>query len=277
MSEFLKITEQPSPYRNIEKMPVSAILTAINNEDKTVAFAVETALPQISRLIEAVAGKMKAGGRLIYLGAGTSGRLGILDASEVMPTFGLEEGKVIAIIAGGNKAITHPIENAEDVKMQGWQDLQKIAVSPKDFVIGIAASGTTPFVLGAIENCKQNGIETGCISCNPKSPLAVACDYPVEVIVGPEFISGSTRMKCGTAQKMVLNMITTTVMILLGRVEDNSMVHMKLSNEKVRQRGIRMIMEKGEVSDPEEARKLLLENGSVKKALELIQISKKKK
>lgn len=270
MSYFEKITEQSSPYRNIEKMPVTEILTAINHEDKKVALAVEKALPQIVRLVEAASQKMKQGGRLFYIGAGTSGRLGILDASEAVPTFGVPEGLIVAIIAGGKKAVTKPVENAEDVQMQGWDDLVEKAVSEKDLVIGIASSGTTPYVIGALTSCRTHGIATGCITCNPGSPVADLSDFPVEVVVGPEFITGSTRMKSGTAQKMVLNMISTSVMIQMGRVEDNSMVHMKLSNEKVRQRGTRMIMEKAGISDPEEAKQLLLKAGSVKKALEII-------
>lgn len=276
MSDFVKTTELPSAYRNIEKMSVSEIVTAMNNEDKKVAGAVTNALPEITALIEAIAAKMKSGGRLFYIGAGTSGRLGVLDASEVMPTFGVKEGLVTAIIAGGKHAIIHPVENAEDVEQQGWKDLQNKRVSIADFVVGIASSGTTPYVIGAIEDCRKAGISTGCITCNAGSPVAAICDFPVEVIVGPEFLTGSTRLKSGTAQKMVLNMISTAVMVQLGRVEDNSMVHMQLSNEKVRQRGIRMIMEKGKIADPDLAKKLLLEKGSVKKALELIHTAKGK-
>lgn len=270
MSDFTKITEQSSPYRDIEKMPVADIVAAINNEDKKVAIAVEQALPQIVRLVETASEKLKLGGRLFYIGAGTSGRLGILDASEVVPTFGVPEGLIVAIIAGGKKAVTQPVENAEDVQMQGWNDLVEKEISKKDLVVGIASSGTTPYVVGALMSCRKHGIATGCITCNPGSPVADLSDFPVEVVVGPEFITGSTRMKSGTAQKMVLNMISTTVMIQLGRVEDNGMVHMKLSNEKVRQRGTRMIMEKTGITDPEEAKRLLITTGSVKKALEIV-------
>lgn len=263
---FKKITESPSHYRHLEKMPVAALLANINSEDSLVPSAVQKALPQIENLVKTVADKMLAGGRLFYIGAGTSGRLGVLDASECPPTYGVPAGLVIGIIAGGKKALTSAIEKAEDDDEQGWKDLLAYKVNTKDVVIGIAASGITPYVIGALNNCRQNNIITGSISCNPSSPLSKAADYPIEVVVGPEFVTGSTRMKSGTAQKLVLNMISTAVMIQLGRVEDNRMVNMQLTNEKLIDRGVKMLMEKLNMSDYETAKKLLLESGSVKKA-----------
>jgi len=268
MAEFIKVTEQPSHYRHLEKMPVRDIMAGINNEDKTVAFAVEKALPQIEKLIEAISDKMLAGGRLFYIGAGTSGRLGILDASECPPTYGVPYGLVQGVIAGGDMAITRAVEKSEDDTEQGWIDLLAYNISSTDFVTGIASSGTTPYVIGALGQCRLNGISTGCIACNIGSPLAAATDYPVEVEVGPEFITGSTRMKSGTAQKMILNMISTTVMIQLGRVEDNRMVNMQLTNDKLVDRGTRMVMEKLGLDDYEKAKSLLLQHGSVKKAVD---------
>ena len=265
---FLKITEQPSHYRHLEKMPVAEIIAGINKEDFHVAEAVQKALPQIEKMIEAVSEKMINGGRLFYIGAGTSGRLGILDASECPPTYGVPEGLVIGIIAGGEKAIIHAIENAEDNVAQGWKDLQAYKINSKDVVIGIASSGTTPYVIGALQKCKENNIVTGSIACNPGSPVSKVADFPVEVIVGPEFVSGSTRMKSGTAQKMVLNMISTAAMIKLGRVEDNKMVNMKLTNAKIMKRGTRMLMEKTGILDDAVAKELLLKYKSVKKAME---------
>lgn len=265
---FTKITEQPSNYRHLEQMSVEEILSNINNEDKTVPLAVEKAIPQIEKLVSAIADKMLSGGRLFYIGAGTSGRLAVVDASECPPTYGVPYGLVVAIIAGGDEAITQAVENAEDDKMQGWNDLEKHNITDKDVVIGIAASGTTPYVIGALEECKKRGIITGSITNNPGSPLAVVADFPVEVEVGPEFVTGSTRMKSGTSQKLVLNMISTAVMIQLGRVEDNKMVNMQLTNEKLIDRGTKMIMEKLRITDYELAKGLLLEHGSVKKAVE---------
>lgn len=265
---FEKITEQTSRYRHLDKMSVENILTGINNEDKTVAYAVGRAIPQIEKLVEAAIDKMLGGGRLFYVGAGTSGRLGIVDASECPPTYGVPYGLVIGVIAGGEKAITNSVEYAEDSKEDGWNDLVKYNVSDRDFVIGIAASGTTPYVIGALEGCRNKGIPTGAITNNPGSPLAVISDYPIEVEVGPEFVTGSTRMKSGTSQKLVLNMISTAIMIQLGRVEDNKMVNMQLSNEKLVDRGTKMVMEKAGISNYEEAKKLLLKYGSVKKAVE---------
>ena len=265
---FEKITEQDSHYHHLEKMEVEELLVNINREDQTVATAVAGAIPSITRLAEAVSDKMLMGGRLFYIGAGTSGRLAVVDASECPPTYGVPYGLVNAIIAGGEKAITTAVEFAEDDETQGWLDLQAHRISPKDVVIGIAASGTTPYVIGALEQCRRNGIITGSISCNPDSPVSAAADFPVEVVVGPEFVTGSTRMKSGTAQKLVLNMISTSVMIQLGRVEDNQMVNMQLTNEKLIERGTRMLMEKLDSTDYEQAKALLLEHGSVKKAAE---------
>ena len=265
---FKKITEEPSPYRHLEKMSVAEIIEIMNNEDKNVPLAVERALPEIENLINEVADKMLAGGRLFYIGAGTSGRLGILDTSECPPTYGVPQGLVVGIIAGGNKAITNAVEFAEDDMEQGWKDLQVHHVSKADMVIGIASSGTTPYVIGALQKCKENGISTGSISCNPHSPLSDSADFPVEIIVGPEVVTGSTRMKSGTAQKLVLNMISTTAMIQIGRVEDNKMVNMQLSNDKLINRGIEMFMEKSGIADKVAAKELLLKYGSVKKAIE---------
>lgn len=264
---FQKITEQASHYRHLEKMSVQEILTNINKEDKTVPDAVEKAIPQIEKLVTAIADKMLAGGRLFYLGAGTSGRLGILDASECPPTYGVPHGLVIGLIAGGDTAIRQAVEFAEDNREQGWRDLQAHQVCQKDVVVGIAASGTTPYVIGALQQCRAHGIVTGSISCNPGAPVSQHADYPIEVVVGPEFVTGSTRMKSGTAQKLVLNMISTTVMIQLGRVEDNKMVNMQLSNEKLVDRGVKMVMEQLQLQDYEQAKALLLKHGSVKKAV----------
>lgn len=266
--KFEKITEQTSSHRHLENMTVGEIVASINKEDQTVPLAVEKAIPQIEKLAEAAADKMLMGGRLFYIGAGTSGRLGIVDASECPPTYGVPYGLVIGIIAGGEKAITTAVEFAEDDKEQGWKDLQEYNVSDKDVVIGIAASGTTPYVIGALEECQKRGIITGSIACNPGSPVSAAADFPIEVVVGPEFVTGSTRMKSGTAQKLVLNMISTTVMIQLGRVEDNKMVNMQLTNDKLVDRGTKMLMERIKLNDYEKAKALLLKHGSVKKAAE---------
>ena len=269
MADFISVTEHTSKYRHLEKMTVNELLTTINNEDKTVPLAVEKAIPQIENLVSAIAEKMLSGGRLFYLGAGTSGRLAVVDASECPPTFGVSHELVIALIAGGNKAITQAVEFAEDSREDGWNDLQKYVVNEKDVVVGVAASGTTPYVIGALENCRKNGIKTGCIVCNVNSPVAANADYPVEVVVGPEFITGSTRMKSGTAQKLVLNMISTSVMILLGRVEDNKMVNMQLTNTKLVDRGVKMLMQQLNLEDYEKARELLMQSGSVKKAVDM--------
>lgn len=262
----VKITEQPSKYDHLEKMSVMELLTAINNEDQSVPIAVQKVIPQVEKLVEAVVDNMLQGGRLFYIGAGTSGRLGVLDASEIPPTYGLPMGVVIGVIAGGNKAITTPVENAEDDEMQGWYDLQSYDLTDKDTVVGVAASGTTPYVIGALRECQKNGIVTGSISCNPNAKVSKVADFPIEVVVGPEFVTGSTRMKSGTAQKLVLNMISTTAMIQLGRVEGNRMVNMQLTNEKLIDRGTKMVMEQTGIKEYETAKKLLLEQGSVKKA-----------
>lgn len=270
MDKLVKVTEQPSHYRHLEKMPVKELLAHMNDEDQAVPAAVQRSLPQIEVLAEAVSDKMLAGGRLFYMGAGTSGRLGVLDASECPPTYGVPYGLVVGIIAGGEVAITRAVEFAEDDTEQGWADLLEHEISNKDIVIGLAASGTTPYVLAALEKCRQQGITTGCVVCNPGSPIADAADYPVEVVVGPEFVTGSTRMKSGTAQKLVLNMISTSVMIQLGRVADNSMVNMQLSNEKLVDRGVKMVQEQLAAFDLsyDKARELLLLHGSVKKAVD---------
>jgi N-acetylmuramic acid 6-phosphate etherase len=267
-NNFEKITEQASKYRHLDKMSVGEILININEEDKSVAFAVEKAIPQIKRLVGAITDKMLAGGRLFYIGAGTSGRLAVVDASECPPTYGVPYGLVLAVIAGGDEAITKAIEHAEDDWEQGWKDLQAHHINDKDVVIGIAASGTTPYVIGALKQCQRKGIITGCIANNPGSPLTDVADFPIEVEVGPEFVTGSTRMKSGTSQKLVLNMISTTVMIQLGRVEDNKMVNMQLTNEKLIDRGTKMIMDKLGMGDYDIAKEMLLRYGSVKKAVD---------
>lgn len=264
---FTKTTEQSSKYEHLEKMSVHDLLTNINNEDKTVPLAVEKALPQIEKLVTEIVAKMKLGGRLFYIGAGTSGRLGIVDASECPPTFGVPFDMVIGLIAGGDTAIRKAVEFAEDDTTQAWKDLQQWNINQNDVVIGIAASGTTPYVLGGLEMCNQNDIITGGITCNAGSPLALTSKFPIEVVVGPEFVTGSSRMKAGTAQKLVLNMISTTTMIQLGKVKGNKMVDMQLSNVKLIDRGVRMIM--GEIPVTyEEGEKLLKENGSVRKAVD---------
>ncbi len=265
---YKKITESDSAYRHLEKMSIHELLVNINTEDQKVPDAITGIIPQIELLVSAIVDKMLMGGRLFYIGAGTSGRLGIVDASECPPTFGVPPGLVIGIIAGGDTAITSAVEFAEDDTEQGWEDLLAYEITEADVVIGIAASGTTPYVIKALENCRKEGITTGSISCNPGSPLSKAADFPIEVIVGPEFITGSTRMKSGTAQKLVLNMISTAVMIQLGRVEDNRMVNMQLSNDKLIDRGVKMVMENIKTLDYGKAKELLLQYGSVKKVLE---------
>ena len=264
---FTKTTEQSSKYEQLEKMPVATLLANINNEDKLVAYAVEKALPQIESLTNQVVSKMKSGGRLFYIGAGTSGRLGIVDASECPPTFGVPFDLVNGIIAGGDEAIRRAVENAEDDSQQAWNDLLAHEINDKDVVIGIAASGTTPYVIGGLEACNKRNVVTGCITCNAGSPIANTANFPVVVVVGPEFVTGSSRMKAGTAQKLVLNMISTTAMIQLGRVKGNKMVDMQLSNEKLVDRGVKMIM--GEIPVSYEEAGILLETyGSVRKAVD---------
>ena len=263
---FIKTTEQDSKYNHLEKMSVSELLTNINNEDKTIAFAVEKALPQIEKLSIHIIKKLKSGGRLFYIGAGTSGRLGILDASECPPTFGVSHELVIGLIAGGDIAIRKAVEFAEDSTNQAWTDLQTHSISDKDVVIGIAASGTTPYVIAALENCNQNNIITGCITCNKNSPLSKVSMFPVEVIVGPEFVTGSSRMKAGTAQKLVLNMLSTTAMIQLGKIKGNKMVDMQLSNDKLVARGKKMLVSELNI-DQQTASKLLEKFGNVRNAI----------
>jgi N-acetylmuramic acid 6-phosphate etherase len=264
---FERITEYASHYRHLEKMSINKILTYVNKEDNRVAKAVKKVIPQIEALVHVVTDKMMSGGRLFYIGAGTSGRLAVVDASECPPTYGVPDDLVIAVIAGGKNAITQAVEFAEDDEEQGWKDLLQHSVSSKDVVIGIAASGTTPYVIGALQNCTKNKIISGSISCNPDSPLSKAAQFPVEVIVGPEFVTGSTRMKCGTAQKLVLNMISTAAMIRLGRVKDNKMVNMQLTNKKVVDRGVHIIMDELNIKEYKTAEELLLKYRSVKKAI----------
>ena len=262
-----KTTESDSTHRHLEKMSVMELITHINNEDKTVPYAIEKALPKIETLITQIVEKLKIGGRLFYIGAGTSGRLGIVDASECPPTFGVPHGLVIGIIAGGDKAIRKAVEFAEDDIEQGWKDLESYQINSNDVVIGIAASGSTPYVISAIKKARKMGLITGCITCNKDSNLAQASEFPIEIIVGPEFVTGSTRMKSGTAQKLVLNMISTATMIRLGKVKDNKMVDMTPSNNKLIDRGIKMIMEQSHLNY-EEAKLLLEKHGNVRKSLD---------
>lgn len=264
----MRITEQPSRYSNLDKMSTRELLQGINAEDKTVAFAVEKCIPQIARLVDGAAERMRLGGRLFYIGAGTSGRLGVVDASEIPPTYGVPDGVVIGLIAGGDCAIRKAVENAEDDAERGWRDILAYNPSPRDTLVGIASSGRTPYVLGAIENARKLGMLTSCIVCNPDSAIAAACEIPIEAVVGPEFVTGSTRMKSGTAQKLVLNMVSTSVMIKLGRVRGNKMVDMQLSNKKLVDRGARMIMDETGLGDYDKAKSLLLEHGSVRAAVD---------
>ena len=268
--EFTKTTESDSNHDHLEKMSVGEVLRNINNEDKTVPLAVEKSMAQIEALTNTVVSQLKSGGRLFYLGAGTSGRLGIVDASEIPPTFGLDSGVVIGLIAGGDTAIRKAVEFAEDSHKQGWEDLKAHQIGMNDVVIGIAASGTTPYVIGALEKCNSLGIPTGCITCNEGSPLHKTAKHPVVVVVGPEFVTGSSRMKAGTAQKLVLNMISTTAMIQLGRVKGNKMVDMQLSNNKLVDRGTRMVMDSLSIAE-DEAAFLLKKHGSVRAAIEAYQ------
>ena len=264
---FTKTTEQDSHYDHLERMSVSDLIQNINTEDQTVALTVQKSIPQIVALTDQVVEKLKVGGRLFYIGAGTSGRLGILDASECPPTFGVSHDLVIGLIAGGDSAIRKAVEFAEDSITQGWKDLQAYEISDKDVVIGIAASGTTPYVISTLKACNENGIVTGCITCNENSPLHQTAKFPVVVVVGPEFVTGSSRMKAGTAQKMVLNMISTTSMIKLGRVQGNKMVDMQLSNDKLVDRGVRMLVKELKIGTSE-ASHLLEKYGSVRKAIQ---------
>ena len=267
-SNFNRTTEESSLYHDIEKSSTASIVSNINTEDKKVAFEVEKQIPQICLLIDAAANKLQNGGRLFYIGAGTSGRLGMVDASECPPTFGVSEDVVVGIIAGGQKAMFHAVENAEDDMDQAWLDLQAHKISDLDVVVGVAASGTTPYVIGGLKKCQAQGIITGSISCNANSPISAHANFPIEVVVGPEFVTGSTRMKSGTAQKMVLNMISTSVMIKLGRIKGNKMVNMQLTNQKLFDRGVKMIMDELKINDTAKAEQLLKTYGSVKKSIE---------
>lgn len=265
-----KITEQPSLYRHLEKMPVDELIKDINNEDKKVALAIENALPQVSKLISAIEEVLRKGGRMFYLGAGSGGRLSVLDKVELPNTYGIEKGVINCILAGGEDRLLEVLEEKEDDEEDALRQMQEYNVSGKDIVIGISASGTTPFVLAGLKKCKEDGIPCGCIVSNPGSPIAALADYPVEVITGPEFVTGSTRMKCGTAQKMLFDMISTTVLIRLGRVEDNRMVNVRLINNKVVDRSVRMIMSLTNVTDYEQAKSILYKCGNVKKSVDFI-------
>lgn len=262
----MSTTESSSQYNHLEKMEVSEVLKNINNEDKKVPLAIEKVLPKIEALVKVVVERMQVGGRLFYIGAGTSGRLGVVDASEIPPTFGMPHGKVIGIIAGGDKAIRKAVEHAEDDAAQAWKDLEEYSINQQDVLIGIAASGRTPYVIGGLKEARANGITTGCIVCNENTEIAKNADYPIEVVAGPEFVTGSTRMKAGTAQKLVLNMISTATMIKLGRVKGNKMVDMQLTNNKLIDRGEKMIMDELGVSQ-EKASALLQQYGSVRAAI----------
>ena len=265
-----KITEQAGKYRDLEKKSIQELTASINAEDKTVALAIEKELPKINALIEAIVNKLESGGRLFYLGAGSGGRLSVLDVIELPTTYGVEPGMVDVILAGGKEILVLALEEKEDDTEAGWQMLVEKNITKKDIVLGISASGSTPFVLSALTQCQKNNIATGCIVSNPDSTIAAKANYPVEVITGPEFICGSTRMKCATAQKMLFDMISTTTMIRLGRVEDNRMVNVKLINDKITDRAVKMLMEKSGLSDYNQVKEILLTNGSVKKALDII-------
>ena len=260
-------TEQPSNYNNLEKMSTLELLTNINAEDKTVPNAIENVIPSIEKLVDIIYSKMSKGGRLFYIGAGTSGRLGVLDASECPPTFGVPDNWVIGLIAGGDSALRTAVENAEDDVNLAWEDLSKYNISGKDVLVGIAASGTTPYVIGALKEANKHNITTGCIVCNENSPVSEVANYPIEIVVGPEFVTGSTRMKAGTAQKLALNMITTSVMIKLGRIKGNKMVHMQLNNKKLVNRGVLMLMDELHI-DQNLASTLLKKHKSVKNVLD---------
>ena len=266
-------TEQPSNYNNLEKMNTFELLSNINTEDKTVPLAIEKAIPSIEKLVDVIYSKMKNGGRLFYIGAGTSGRLGVLDASECPPTYGVSDNWVIGLIAGGDSALRKAVENAEDNNKLAWKDLQKHNITNKDVLVGIAASGTTPYVIGGLKEAKKHAVITGCIVCNKNSPLAMVANYPIELIVGPEFVTGSTRMKAGTAQKLALNMISTSVMIKLGRVKGNKMINMQLSNKKLVYRGVLMLMEELNI-EKELASELLNKHKSVKNVLDFYKQNK---
>ena len=262
---FVKISEQPSLYNDLEKKSVHELLTEINQEDHKVADAVQKAIPQIEELVTRIVPRMRQGGRIFYMGAGTSGRLGVLDASEIPPTFGMDPGWIIGLIAGGDTALRNAVENAEDDTQQGWKDLQQYNINDKDTVIGIAASGTTPYVIGALRDARAHGCLTAAITSNPDAPISEAAEIAIEMIVGPEYVTGSSRMKSGTGQKLICNMISTSVMIQMGRVKGNKMVNMQLTNQKLIDRGTRWLVESlGLTYD--DAKRLLLLHGSVKKA-----------
>lgn len=267
-----KITELPSHYRHLETQTVEELTTELITEYKTIAPAVEKAKPQLDKLITAVVQKIRSGGRMIYLGAGTGGRLSVLDVVELPTTYGMEDGMIDVILAGGVDKLVLALEEKEDDTEEAWKSLQKKNISKKDIVVGISASGTTPFVLQGLKKCKEHGITTGCVVNNPDSPIATQSDYPVEVITGPEFVTGSTRMKAGTSQKMVFDMISTTTMIQMGRVLDNSMWNVQLINDKITDRAVRILMEKAILSDYDKAKEILFEYGSVQKALNNIKI-----
>ncbi len=265
-----RITEQPSLYTHLEKMSVDELIADINREDQKVALAIEKELPQISKLISAIEDQLRSGGRLFYLGAGSGGRLSVLDKVELPNTYGIEKGVINCLLAGGEENLLQVLEEKEDDTEDAWRQMQKYQVNNKDFVLGISASGTTPYVLAGLKKCKELDIPCGCMVNNPDSPIAAASDFPVEVITGPEFVTGSTRMKCGTAQKMLFDMISTTVLIRLGRVEDNRMVNVRLINNKVVDRSVKMLMEQRNITDYEKAKKMILNFGNVKKAMDYI-------
>lgn len=269
----MRTTEQSSNYAHLDKMSTTELLQGINNEDRNVPEAISKVIPQIEKLVDGVVERMKKGGRVFYLGSGTSGRLGIVDASEIPPTYGVYD-KFIGLIAGGDTAIRKAVESAEDDPEQGWLDMQEYNPTANDIVIGIAASGSTPYVVGAVKTARENGLLTGCITCNEASAVAAAAEIPVAVVVGPEFVTGSTRMKAGTAQKLVLNMISTSAMILLGHVKGNKMVDMQLTNKKLVDRGTRMIMEDAGIEDYEYAKSLLLKYGKVRTAVDAYKAGK---
>jgi len=266
---MISITESPSTFQHLDKMSTHEILSGINQEDSKIHLAIEKVIPQIEPLVEQIMERMPLGGRVFYLGAGTSGRLGVLDASEIPPTFGVSQGIIVGLIAGGDTALRNAVEAAEDNSDKAWEELQTFKINVLDTVIGIAASGTTPYVIGGVQEARKNGLLTGCITCNPNSPLAQASEYPIEAVVGPEFVTGSTRLKAGTAQKLILNMLSTTLMIRMGRVKGNKMVNMQLTNKKLIERGTRMIVEETQISK-DTAREMLLKYGSVKKALDAL-------
>ena len=266
---MISITESSSQYQHLDKMSVHEILAGMNREDATIHLVIEKVIPQIEALVEQILERMPSGGRVFYLGAGTSGRLGVLDASEIPPTFGVTPDIFIGLIAGGDTALRTAVEAAEDNPEKAWQELQDFQINALDTVIGIAASGTTPYVVGGVKKAREDGLLTGCITCNPSSPLAQVSEYPIEAVVGPEFVTGSTRLKAGTSQKLILNMLSTTLMIRMGRVKGNKMVNMQLVNKKLIERGTRMIVDEKHIPK-EKAQEILLKYGSVKRALEAL-------